>query len=136
MKHSQWKGIYYVRWQGLPQLFLEHFLIWVQIWLTKGFPCGSVGKESACNAGDLGTTPGEGKGYPLQYSGEFHGLYSPWGLKESDTTERLSLTHSSHQNLLPLMLFLLSKTGKNKPIPSSMIFQNFEVFFFWRGFLL
>ena len=40
-----------------------------------GFPGGSVGKESACNAGDLGSipglgrSPGEGKEYPLQYSG-------------------------------------------------------------------
>ena len=40
-----------------------------------GFPCGSVGKESACNAGylgsipELGRSPGEGIGYPLQYSG-------------------------------------------------------------------
>ena len=40
-----------------------------------GFPCGSAGKESACNAGDLGSIPGlgrslgEGKGYLLQYSG-------------------------------------------------------------------
>jgi len=40
-----------------------------------GFPCGSAGKESACNEGDLslipglGRSPGEGKGYPLQYSG-------------------------------------------------------------------
>ena len=40
-----------------------------------GFPCGSAGKESACNAGDLssipglGRSPGEEKGYPLQYSG-------------------------------------------------------------------
>ena len=40
-----------------------------------GFPCGSAGKEFACNAGDLGLipglgrSPGEGKGYPLQYSG-------------------------------------------------------------------
>ena len=39
-----------------------------------GFPCGSVGKEFAHNAGDLGSipglgrSPGEGKGYPLQYS--------------------------------------------------------------------
>ena len=38
------------------------------------FPCDSAGKESTCNAGDLGSTPGlgrspgEGKGYPLQYS--------------------------------------------------------------------
>ena len=40
-----------------------------------GFPGGSAGKESACNVGDLGSilglgkSPGEGKGYPLQYSG-------------------------------------------------------------------
>ena len=39
-----------------------------------GFPSGSAGKESACNAGDLGSipgfgrSPGEGKGYPLQYT--------------------------------------------------------------------
>ena len=38
------------------------------------FPCDSAGKETACNAGDLGSipglgrSPGEGKGYPLQYS--------------------------------------------------------------------
>ena len=43
--------------------------------LHLGFPCGSAGKESACNAGDLGLIsglgryPGEGKGYLLQYSG-------------------------------------------------------------------
>ena len=40
-----------------------------------GFSGGSAGKESACNAGNLGLIPGlgrfpgEGKGYPLQYSG-------------------------------------------------------------------
>ena len=40
-----------------------------------GFPESSAGKESACSAGDLGLIPGlgrfpgEGKGYPLQYSG-------------------------------------------------------------------
>ena len=40
-----------------------------------GFPCGPAGKESARNAGDLGLipglgrSPGEGKGYALQYSG-------------------------------------------------------------------
>ena len=39
-----------------------------------GFPCGSAGKETACNAEDLGLfpelgrSPGEGKGYPLHYS--------------------------------------------------------------------
>ena len=40
-----------------------------------GFPGGSDGKESSCNAGGpslipgLGRSPGEGNGYPLQYSG-------------------------------------------------------------------
>ena len=40
-----------------------------------GFPCGSAGKESTCNVGDLGSitglerSPGEGKGHSLQYSG-------------------------------------------------------------------
>ena len=39
-----------------------------------GFPCGSAGKESACNAGDTGSipgsgrSPGEGNGSELQYS--------------------------------------------------------------------
>ena len=42
---------------------------------ASGKPSGSAGKESACNAGDLGLipglgkSPGEGKDYPLQYSG-------------------------------------------------------------------
>ena len=41
---------------------------------TTGFPCGLAGKESTCNVGDLGWTPrlgrspGEAKGYSLQYS--------------------------------------------------------------------
>jgi len=45
-----------------------HAYIW-------GCPGGSAGKESACKAGDLGSipglerSPGEGKGYPLQYFG-------------------------------------------------------------------
>ena len=67
--------------------------------MKMGFPCGSAGKESACNAGDLGSiprlgrSPGEGQGSPLQYSGleSSTGQCSPWGCKESDTTERVSL---------------------------------------------
>ena len=69
-------------------------------YIATCFPCGSASKESACNAGDLdsipwlGRCPGEGNGYPLQYSWprESHGLYSPWGCKESDRTEQLSLS--------------------------------------------
>ena len=66
-------------------------------------PGGSDGKESTCNAGDLGSIPGLGRspeggpGNPLQYSClENHrgqkslAGYSPWGCKESNMTERLS----------------------------------------------
>ena len=57
-----------------------------------GFPGDATGKESACNAGDLGLIPGlgrlKGKGYPLQYSGLENSMdYSPWGYKELDMTE-------------------------------------------------
>ena len=57
------------------------------------FCCGSAGKESTCNAGDLGLipelgrSPGEGKGYPLQHSNLENSMDSPWGRKESDMTE-------------------------------------------------
>ena len=67
---------------------------------VKGFPGGSHGKESACNAGELGSipelgrSPGGGHGSPLQHSclKNPHGQrslagYSPWGLTESDLTE-------------------------------------------------
>ena len=61
----------------------------------SGFPGGSAGKESSCNVGELGSIPGlgtsPGEGDPVFWPGEFHGLYSPWGHKESDTTERLLL---------------------------------------------
>ena len=108
-----------------------------------GFPDSSVGKESACNAGDpssitgSGRSAGEGKGDPLQYSWASlvaqlvknppamretwvqslgwedplekgkatHSsilawripwtVYSPWGYKEADMTERLSLSQGT-----------------------------------------
>ena len=73
-----------------------------------GFPGGSDSKESVYNAGDpgsiprLGRSPGKGNGYPLQCSSleNPHGQrslvdYSPWGHKESDTTERLAHFRSS-----------------------------------------
>ena len=57
-----------------------------------GLPCGSSGKESACNAGDLGLTlalgrsPGEGKGYPLQYSDLGNSMHSiAHGVSNSQT---------------------------------------------------
>ena len=63
--------------------------------MVSGLPYGSAGKESVCNTGDLGSipglgrSPGEGKGYPFQYSDlensmdcTVHG-----GHKELDMTE-------------------------------------------------
>jgi len=57
-------------WRLVKRAFLKSISI-----KYVGFPCGSAGKESTCNVGDLGLipglgrSPGEGKGYPLQYSG-------------------------------------------------------------------
>ena len=73
-----------------------------------GFSDGLDGKESACNAGDLGSipgsgrSPGEGNGNPLQFScWRIHGQRSlvgrsPWGHKELDTTEWLTDTWLIH----------------------------------------
>ena len=72
-------------------------------WFKLGFPGSSDGKESASNAGDLGSilgsgrSPGEGNGYSLQYSclenymdrGAWH---TPWGHQKLDTTEQLTLS--------------------------------------------
>ena len=74
---------------------------------TLGFPGSSMGKEFACNVGDMGSTPGsgrspgEGHGNPLQYSclenpidgGRSLGSYSPQRCKESDKTEATEHTH-------------------------------------------
>ena len=80
-------------------------------------------KESACNVGDLGSihelgrSPGEGneENTPVFWPGEFHGLYSPWGRKESDTTKplsRLSSFLSYLDGLLqhPFWLFCISSS--------------------------
>ena len=64
-----------------------------------GFPGNPAGKESACNAGDPGSIPGledplerDRPLTPVFWPGKFHGLYSPWGCKELDTTEPLSFS--------------------------------------------
>ena len=70
-----------------------------------GFPCGSAGKESTCNVGELasipglGRSPGEGKGYPLQYSGlenSVHGVTKNW----------TRLSNFDFTSLQPLNMFL------------------------------
>ena len=78
-----------------------------------GFPVGSDGRESACNAGDLGSIPGsgrypgEGNGNPLQYACLENPkdrrpwlAYCPWGHKESDMTELPTHTYTHTQSYL------------------------------------
>ena len=84
--------------------------IYPRVWLLDdmGFPGGSDGKYSACNAGGLRFDPRVRKipwrrewlPTPLLLPGEFQGQrslagYKPWGHKELDTTERLTLNTNS-----------------------------------------
>ena len=99
-----------ILWTEEPDLFTGLRELVYEIWSklpTQGFSHSSVGKESTCNAGDpssipgLGRSAGEGLGYPLQYSDmENPRDYSPGDCKESDISERLSL--SSTQDRLKL----------------------------------
>ena len=83
-------------------LFLYYFKIYHVKYITASFPGGSDGKESACSAGDQGSITKtwvrkipwnrQCQLTPVFLPGEFHGQqslmgYSPWGRKESDTTE-------------------------------------------------
>ena len=69
----------------------------VDLRVSNCFTYGSAGKESACNVGGLGLipglgrSPGEGKGYPLQYSGLENSM-DRMCRKVSDKTEQLSLS--------------------------------------------
>ena len=65
-------------------------MLYSELYLLGGFPCGLAGKECACNAGHLGLiprlgrSPGEGKGHPPQYSGlEVRGVTKSW-TRQSD----------------------------------------------------
>ena len=69
---------------------------------SMDFPSGADGKESACNARDpgsipgLGRSPGEGM---ATHSSMLAMGYSPWGHKESDTTELLTHAHIQLNNI-------------------------------------
>ena len=84
-----------------PSLFthtdysLSYILVFFHFYVTM---YKNSGKESACQCRRPGFDPWVGKipwrrePTPVLWPGEFHGLYSPWGCKESDMTERLSLS--------------------------------------------
>ena len=87
-----------------------------------------VVKASACNVGDLGSMPGsedplekEMATPPVLLPGESHGQrsrvgYSPWGCRESDTSERLHVTHRSVWNH-SVLLFPLTHPRSQRPNP-------------------
>ena len=76
-KWHYWNQVLCKEWEYLLYLGFQVTNVTLQNWnlFNLGSPCGSGGKESACNVGDLGLipglggSPGEGKGYPIQYSG-------------------------------------------------------------------
>ena len=82
--------------------------------MFKDWADGYYCKESTCNSGDLGSIPGlgrspgeggEGKGYPLQYSGLENSMNCIVHGIEKSQTERLSLnTNALHSNYLPALL--------------------------------
>ena len=145
-----------------------------------GFPGGSDGKESVCNAGDPGSIPGSGRSsgegidYPLQYSwaslvaqlvknppamretwdlpwvgkipwrrerlptplfwpGEFYGLYSPWGRKESDMTERLSFHLICGGETLTPCEYPIPHQSSNYFIYSKISHHSFHIHY-WKVF--
>ena len=107
------------------QIYYSHSVKWKYLLPYLGFPGGPDDKESPCNAGDLGSipglgrSPGEGKGYPLQYSclDNPHGQrilagYSPWGYKKlghdwatRHTVAAISINNKCHSH----QQFLASK---------------------------
>ena len=121
--------------QGTLKSLLQHHNLKASILWHSGFPGSSDSKESACNAGDLGLIPRVGKipwrrerlPTPVFWPGEFHGQrslvgYSPWGCKESDTTEWLSLS-----TFFMIQLSHLYKTiGKTKALHISTLQISFN----------
>ena len=88
----------------------DKLLTTVVLGFPYGFPCGLAGKESACNAGDLGSfaglgrSPGKRKGYPLQYSGLQNSMdYIFHGATKSET--QLSNFHFYHHTCILTIVF-------------------------------
>ena len=108
-----------------PIQFSFHYLWLLNSSYNYFFTGGSAGWESVCSSGDLGSIPGlgrytgEGNGYPLQYSG----LCSPWGCKESDTTERLSLSHIWKSTIAKCNRYFFQLNLLNIPESLAMLFK-------------
>ena len=82
----------------LVSFTVQENLVFANFSVFERLPGSSASKESACNAGDLGWEDllKKGTATSVLWPGEFHGLYSAWGRKELDTTERLSISLPLH----------------------------------------
>ena len=95
--------------------------------LLLGFPCGSAGNKSACNTGDLGLipglerSPGEVKGYPLQYSG----LENSKDCITHGVTKSQTWLSNFHSLKLLLIFYILGSTyilvEKNNPTAKTVL---------------
>ena len=121
------------------QEILDLFLGWedllekdrLHIPLFLGFPCGSAGKESACNAGDLGSIHElgrfleEGTDYPFQYSGLENSMDCIVnGVARSWTLLRNFHFHSQDTFNFPSLLWLLSQIHQlnlSSPLGGSVV---------------
>ena len=128
-------GVYVSTWKSLCRL------------ITPG---SSGGRESSCNAGDLGLIPGLGRspggahGNPLQYSclDNLHGQWSlaccsPWGLRESDTTEQLSTQRITHKEIqIPSIIPSLTYSPVFTHLPQKLYCSHTEILLFAKHAIL
>ena len=118
-------------------------------WSQQGFPDGSAGKESSCNAGDTGDadsipgsrrSPGGGKWQPTAVflPGKSHGQrilvgYSSKGRKESDTTEWLTTAHMQPmgQSYQEGSCVLIVPIKQSLPSPWHPLFYHLSFWIWW-----
>ena len=112
----------------MPSVNTSLECIYMLTFKTWDFPGGSADKESACNEGDLGLIFGSGSLVQSPWRREwlptpvfwlptpkFQGLYSPWGHKELDTTERLSLKGHNYWALTSQLDSYMSQQTSHVP---------------------
>ena len=99
----------------LEQGNIANRMVWTRVLCLSGFPGGSAGKESACDAGDLcsipgsGRSPPEGNGYPLQYCLENSMDRGAWWATVPGVTKKQTQLSDFHFPLFIQLLLFISK---------------------------
>ena len=132
-----YKWDYWVKWY-------TNLMYYIHICRDMGFPDSSAGKESACNAGDLssipgsGRFPGEGIGYPLQYSWaslmtqmvkNLPAMWETW-VWSLDWEDSLEKGTATHYNILAWRISRTEEPGRLQSIGLQRVGQNWETFTF------